>query len=90
MCEKCEKKLAKLVVQDKWKEGARNTLESGGKKVRLGGCSRPACWHATGPLLPRLLALFWTRAGEREQGTEQEEAVGSLQQQVHGAPQCRV
>lgn len=33
VCEKCEKKLAKVIVPDKWKAGASNTLESGGRKV---------------------------------------------------------
>ncbi|PSC72116.1 Cysteine-rich PDZ-binding [Micractinium conductrix] len=33
VCGKCEKKLAKGIVQDKWKEGAHNTIESGGRKV---------------------------------------------------------
>lgn len=33
VCEKCEKKLSKVIVQDKWKDGARNTMEGGGRKV---------------------------------------------------------
>ncbi|RWW04914.1 hypothetical protein BHE74_00041615 [Ensete ventricosum] len=33
VCEKCEKKLAKVIVPDKWKEGASNTTESGGRKI---------------------------------------------------------
>mmetsp|Transcript_23944 Transcript_23944/g.26567 ORF Transcript_23944/g.26567 Transcript_23944/m.26567 type:complete len:99 (-) Transcript_23944:100-396(-) len=33
VCEKCEKKLARVICQDPWKDGARNTVESGGKKV---------------------------------------------------------
>ncbi|KAF3796675.1 Cysteine-rich PDZ-binding protein [Nymphaea thermarum] len=33
VCEKCEKKLAKVIVPDKWKEGASNTNESGGRKI---------------------------------------------------------
>lgn len=33
VCEKCEKKLAKVACPDKWKEGASNTMESGGRKV---------------------------------------------------------
>eukprot|EP00898_Chlorokybus_atmophyticus_P008491 jgi/Chlat1/8643/Chrsp87S08038 len=33
VCEKCEKKLGKVIVPDKWKAGASNTLESGGRKV---------------------------------------------------------
>ncbi|CAL9761426.1 unnamed protein product, partial [Musa acuminata subsp. burmannicoides] len=28
-----EKKLAKVIVPDKWKEGASNTTESGGRKI---------------------------------------------------------
>ncbi|GAB2231536.1 hypothetical protein Droror1_Dr00010544 [Drosera rotundifolia] len=28
-----EKKLGKVIVPDKWKEGASNTMESGGRKV---------------------------------------------------------
>ncbi|KAL5972632.1 hypothetical protein ACLOJK_039437 [Asimina triloba] len=33
VCEKCEKKLGKVIVPDKWKEGASNTNESGGRKI---------------------------------------------------------
>ncbi|CAD5169348.1 unnamed protein product [Musa acuminata subsp. malaccensis] len=33
VCDKCEKKLAKVIVPDKWKEGASNTTESGGRKI---------------------------------------------------------
>ncbi|XP_028767868.1 cysteine-rich PDZ-binding protein isoform X2 [Neltuma alba] len=33
VCEKCEKKLAKVIVPDKWKEGASNTTEGGGRKI---------------------------------------------------------
>ncbi|KAK5827006.1 hypothetical protein PVK06_021940 [Gossypium arboreum] len=33
VCEKCQKKLSKVIVPDKWKEGASNTTESGGLKV---------------------------------------------------------
>ncbi|CAN6480876.1 unnamed protein product [Victoria cruziana] len=33
VCEKCEKKLSKVIVPDKWKEGASNTNESGGRKI---------------------------------------------------------
>ncbi|KAG8385704.1 hypothetical protein BUALT_Bualt03G0072800 [Buddleja alternifolia] len=33
VCEKCEKKLAKIIVPDKWKEGASNTTEGGGRKI---------------------------------------------------------
>nr|ADE76653.1 unknown [Picea sitchensis] len=29
----CQKKLAKVIVPDKWKEGASNTTESGGRKL---------------------------------------------------------
>ncbi|KAL2931562.1 Cysteine-rich PDZ-binding protein [Bienertia sinuspersici] len=33
VCDKCEKKLAKVIVPDKWKAGASNTNESGGRKI---------------------------------------------------------
>uniref|UniRef100_A0A2H1WU68 Cysteine-rich PDZ-binding protein n=1 Tax=Spodoptera frugiperda TaxID=7108 RepID=A0A2H1WU68_SPOFR len=33
MCEKCEKKLGRVITPDPWKSGARNTVESGGRKV---------------------------------------------------------
>ncbi|TYH68532.1 hypothetical protein ES332_D06G266200v1 [Gossypium tomentosum] len=33
VCEKCQKKLSKVIVPDKWKEGASNTTESSGRKV---------------------------------------------------------
>lgn len=33
VCEKCEKKLGKVITPDPWKTGARNTTESGGRKV---------------------------------------------------------
>ncbi|KAG4072530.1 hypothetical protein HA402_004619 [Bradysia odoriphaga] len=33
VCEKCEKKLDKIITPDPWKSGARNTTESGGRKV---------------------------------------------------------
>ncbi|KAJ6925573.1 hypothetical protein NC651_010079 [Populus alba x Populus x berolinensis] len=33
VCEKCEKKLSKVIVPDKWKEGASNTTEGGGRKI---------------------------------------------------------
>lgn len=33
VCEKCEKKLGRVITPDPWKSGARNTLESGGRKV---------------------------------------------------------
>ncbi|XP_053620663.1 cysteine-rich PDZ-binding protein [Plodia interpunctella] len=33
VCEKCEKKLGKVITPDPWKTGARNTVESGGRKV---------------------------------------------------------
>lgn len=29
----CEKKLTKVIVPDKWKEGASNTTEGGGRKI---------------------------------------------------------
>ncbi|PAA73918.1 hypothetical protein BOX15_Mlig029994g1 [Macrostomum lignano] len=33
VCDKCEKKLGKVVTPDVWKAGARNTTEGGGRKV---------------------------------------------------------
>ncbi|EXB88463.1 hypothetical protein L484_012905 [Morus notabilis] len=33
VCEKCEKKLSKVIVPDKWKEGASNTTDGGGRKI---------------------------------------------------------
>ncbi|KAF5287326.1 hypothetical protein FQR65_LT02199 [Abscondita terminalis] len=33
VCDKCEKKLGKVITPDPWKSGARNTTESGGRKV---------------------------------------------------------
>lgn len=33
VCEKCEKKLGKVITPDPWKSGARNTTESGGRRV---------------------------------------------------------
>lgn len=35
VCDKCEKKLDKLVTPDSWKEGSRNTTggKDGGRKV---------------------------------------------------------
>ncbi|KRY75640.1 Cysteine-rich PDZ-binding protein, partial [Trichinella pseudospiralis] len=33
VCEKCEKKLSKVITPDPWKSGARNTTEGGGRKV---------------------------------------------------------
>ncbi|CAH0392946.1 unnamed protein product [Bemisia tabaci] len=33
VCEKCEKKLGKVITPDPWKSGARNTNESGGRKI---------------------------------------------------------
>lgn len=33
VCDKCEKKLGKVITPDPWKAGARNTVESGGRKV---------------------------------------------------------
>lgn len=33
VCEKCEKKLSNIITPDSWKAGARNTLESGGRKL---------------------------------------------------------
>ena len=33
VCDKCEKKLGRVITPDPWKSGARNTLESGGRKV---------------------------------------------------------
>lgn len=33
VCEKCQKKLGKVVTPDPWKSGARNTTEGGGRAV---------------------------------------------------------
>ncbi|XP_063868681.1 LOW QUALITY PROTEIN: cysteine-rich PDZ-binding protein-like [Scylla paramamosain] len=33
VCEKCQKKLGKVITPDTWKDGARNTTESGGRKI---------------------------------------------------------
>lgn len=33
VCEKCTKKLGKVITPDTWKEGARNTTESGGRAI---------------------------------------------------------
>lgn len=33
VCDKCEKKLGKVITPDVWKSGARNTTEGGGRKV---------------------------------------------------------
>eukprot|EP00742_Colponemidia_sp_Colp-10_P006646 GILJ01007125.1.p1 GENE.GILJ01007125.1~~GILJ01007125.1.p1 ORF type:complete len:116 (-),score=4.91 GILJ01007125.1:124-432(-) len=37
VCTKCEKKLAKLVVPDKWKDGARNTTGGRDEGRKVGG-----------------------------------------------------
>lgn len=33
VCEKCQKNLGKVITPDTWKQGARNTTESGGRMV---------------------------------------------------------
>ncbi|XP_002732348.1 cysteine-rich PDZ-binding protein-like [Saccoglossus kowalevskii] len=33
VCDKCQKKLGKVITPDPWKSGARNTVESGGRTV---------------------------------------------------------
>ena len=33
VCDKCERKLGRVITPDTWKSGARNTTESGGRKV---------------------------------------------------------
>ncbi|KAI8487623.1 uncharacterized protein LOC144913042 isoform X1 [Branchiostoma floridae x Branchiostoma belcheri] len=33
VCEKCQKKLGKVITPDPWKDGARNTTEGGGRRV---------------------------------------------------------
>ncbi|RWS22281.1 cysteine-rich PDZ-binding protein-like isoform X1 [Leptotrombidium deliense] len=33
VCEKCQSKLGKVITPDTWKDGARNTTESGGRVV---------------------------------------------------------
>lgn len=43
VCEKCEKKLGKVITPDTWKSGARNTTEGGGRKVCLHFTSQKIC-----------------------------------------------
>ncbi|ESO07184.1 hypothetical protein HELRODRAFT_156728 [Helobdella robusta] len=33
VCDKCEKKLGKVVTPDPWKKGARNTTDDGGRQL---------------------------------------------------------
>ncbi|KAL9954345.1 hypothetical protein ACROYT_G041869 [Oculina patagonica] len=33
VCDKCQKKLGKVICPDPWKSGARNTTEGGGRRV---------------------------------------------------------
>ncbi|CAG2174144.1 unnamed protein product [Oppiella nova] len=33
VCDKCQKKLGKVITPDTWKSGARNTTESGGRAI---------------------------------------------------------
>lgn len=33
VCDKCQKKVGTVITPDPWKKGARNTIESGGRKV---------------------------------------------------------
>lgn len=33
VCQDCEKKLGRVITPDTWKSGARNTIESGGRKI---------------------------------------------------------
>ena len=33
VCEKCTKKLGKVITPDTWKDGARNTTEGGGREI---------------------------------------------------------
>ncbi|KAH9406890.1 PREDICTED: cysteine-rich PDZ-binding protein-like [Rhagoletis zephyria] len=33
VCEKCQKKLGKVITPDAWKSGARNTTEGGGRSI---------------------------------------------------------
>ncbi|XP_027194112.1 cysteine-rich PDZ-binding protein [Dermatophagoides pteronyssinus] len=33
VCNKCQKKLGKIITPDVWKSGARNTTESGGRSI---------------------------------------------------------
>ncbi len=35
VCEKCQKKLGKVITPDPWKSGARNTTEGGGRTVGM-------------------------------------------------------
>lgn len=33
VCDSCQKKCGKVITPDPWKSGARNTTESGGRKI---------------------------------------------------------
>lgn len=33
VCDNCQKKCGKVITPDPWKSGARNTTESGGRKI---------------------------------------------------------
>ncbi|KAF7284971.1 hypothetical protein GWI33_012752 [Rhynchophorus ferrugineus] len=33
VCDSCQKKVGKVITPDPWKNGARNTTESGGRKI---------------------------------------------------------
>ncbi|EPZ34833.1 PDZ-binding protein, CRIPT domain-containing protein [Rozella allomycis CSF55] len=41
VCSKCEKKLPKLATVDTWKQGSRNTIEGGGRKLSENKLLRP-------------------------------------------------
>lgn len=49
VCDTCEKKLSKLVVPDKWKDGARNVVggKDGGVRVQSAGPSSINKVHKT-------------------------------------------
>ena len=94
----CRRRRCRLqvIVQDKWKDGARNTMESGGRKVRNSAVGRPVCLQGVtccrcaasrarlADARPPACPPHAPAADQREQGAEQEEGVGALLGQVHG------
>ena len=75
-------RLPKVIVQDKWKDGARNTVEGGGRKV----CTHPplhrslcsSCTRSREHDVDAAAAASPPSSDQREQGAEQEEGVGAL------------
>jgi hypothetical protein len=53
-----EKKLGKVIVPDKWKEGASNTLEGGGRKINENKLLSKKNRSVQSPLPPLETALF--------------------------------